>query len=163
VAWIRERLDSDASMALLLTRNYLPKQTALYLKWLTFRDDAFRDEFLSEWPHYRIEYQIEKLERERKELAEKLQARIDRGGYDLSKISADQRLTVASRYVEAASKIHDLDWQVRYLREGNTAIAGMGGEAAKLRLDAPEDAAAGTSIPNPSYFCPGSVPFEAAA
>jgi hypothetical protein len=31
----------------LSTRDYIPHQTALHLKWMTFRDDLLRDEFLN--------------------------------------------------------------------------------------------------------------------
>jgi hypothetical protein len=117
VAWIRERLDHGASIQLYGTRDYIPKQTALHLKWLALWDDALRDEFLNTWPHYHIENQIVKLERERNEIRARLEARIQRGGFDLSKIAADQRGTVAYRYCQMDSKIRDLDWQIRYLRE----------------------------------------------
>jgi hypothetical protein len=79
--------------------------------------DLLRDEFLNAWPHYETDRQIAKLEMERNEIAQKMTERVQRGGFDLSKINAADRWTVASRYCEMSSKIHDLDWQVRYLRE----------------------------------------------
>jgi hypothetical protein len=84
---------------------------------VAFSDDALASEFLSNWPHYRINYQIEKLERQRNQIAVRLQQRIDRNGFDLSKIQAEHRWAVASRFCEMSSKIHDLDWQLRYLKE----------------------------------------------
>jgi hypothetical protein len=43
--------------------------------------------------------------------------RVKRGGYDLSKINEPDRWTVASRYCEAAERIHELGWEIHYLKE----------------------------------------------
>jgi hypothetical protein len=82
---VREHQDN---VTVLSTRDYIPRQTALHLKWMTFRDDLLRDEFLNAWPHYEIDRKIEKLEKERNALAQKMTERVQRGGFDLSKINA---------------------------------------------------------------------------
>jgi hypothetical protein len=56
--------------------NCFPKQTALYLEWLKFADDALANEFVTTWPRYDIHQQIEKLQPERNELAARLTERV---------------------------------------------------------------------------------------
>ena len=84
---------------------------------LHFRDDDLRDEFLTAWPHYRIEKQIEKLEQERNVIAARIEQKLERGGFDLSKIHREHRWKVASRYCKARQEIHDREVQVRLLKE----------------------------------------------
>jgi hypothetical protein len=123
VSWIRDRLNNGTTIDLYGTWNYIPKQTSVHMEWLKFADDAVANEFITTWPHYDIPTRIEKLTKVRDELAERLQRRIDRGGFDLSKISADQRATVAYRYYEADTKIRDLDQQITLLRMAITLRA----------------------------------------
>jgi hypothetical protein len=65
----------------------------------------------------RIEQNIAKLEQEKNELARKMTERVERGGYDLSKINEADRWTVASRYCEVTERTHELGWEIRYLKE----------------------------------------------
>jgi hypothetical protein len=65
------------------------------------------DDFLDAFPRYRLEERLEKLRRERQGLEEKVEQRVRRRGFDLSRVGAEQRRTVAQRFVEAHDKIRD--------------------------------------------------------
>jgi hypothetical protein len=62
----------------------------------------------SSMSRYRLEERLERLRREREVLEEKVEQRVRRRGFDLSRIGAEQRRTVAQRFVEAHDKIRDL-------------------------------------------------------
>jgi hypothetical protein len=89
------------------------------VNWLLFRDDALATEFLVAFPQYQFEKRIGKLRRERQLLAERLEQRLRRGGFDLSRIQEGHRWTVATRYVEAHDKIADLHRHERWLETAN--------------------------------------------
>jgi hypothetical protein len=105
--WVRDR-QGDGAIRLLSTRNYVPPKTAVYAHWLSFRESPLADDFLNAFPRYRIEEWIEKLRWEREVLEKKVEQRLKRRGYDLSRIGEEQRRTVAQRFVEAQDKIGDL-------------------------------------------------------
>jgi hypothetical protein len=91
-----------------LTRNYVPPKTAMYAHWLSFCEGPLADDFLNAFPRYRLEERIEKLRREREVLEKKVEQRLRRRGYDLSRIGKEQRRSVAQRFVDAHDKIRDL-------------------------------------------------------
>ena len=62
---------------------------------------------------------IEKLRCERQLLTERLEQRLQGGGFDLSRIAENHRWTVATRYVEAHDKIADLHRHERWLETAN--------------------------------------------
>jgi len=105
--WVRDR-EGGGAISLLETRNYLPPQTAMYAHWLSFRERPLADNFLNAFPRYRLEEWFEKLRREREALEEKVEQRVRRRGYDLSRIGAEQRRTVAQRFIDTHDKIGDL-------------------------------------------------------
>jgi hypothetical protein len=116
--WIRAHR-GDNAIRLVATRNYVEPRTALYVTWLLFRDEALATEFLEAFPKYQFERRIEKLRRERQLLAERLEQRLRRGGFDLSRIAEDHRWIVATRYVETHDKIADLHRHERWLEAAN--------------------------------------------
>ena len=116
--WIRGHR-SDNAIGLVATRNYLKPQTALYVNWLLFRDEPLATEFLQTFPKYQFEKRIEGLRRERQLLTERLEQRLRRGGFDLSRVQEDHRWAVAKRYVEAHDKITDLHRHERWLESAN--------------------------------------------
>jgi hypothetical protein len=62
---------------------------------------------------------IEKLRCERQLFTERLEQRLQGGGFDLSRIAENHRWTVAKRYVEAHDKIADLHRHERWLETAN--------------------------------------------
>jgi hypothetical protein len=116
--WIRAHR-GDNGIGLVATRNYIKPRTALYVNWLLFRDDALATEFLEPFPQYQIEKRIEKLRRDRQLLTERLEQRLRRGGFDLSRIAENDRWIVATRYVETHDKIADLHRHERWLETAN--------------------------------------------
>jgi hypothetical protein len=64
VTWIRQHLDHTV-IELYVTRNFVPKEIALYLEWLKFADDALANEFVTTWPRYHIPNAIEQLNKKR--------------------------------------------------------------------------------------------------
>jgi hypothetical protein len=116
--WIRAHR-GDNGIGLVATRNFIEPRTALYVHWLLFRDDTLATEFLDVFPKFQFEKSIEKLRRERQSLTERLEQRLRRGGFDLSRIAEDHRWTVATRYVEAHDKIADLHRHERWLETAN--------------------------------------------
>jgi hypothetical protein len=105
--WVRDR-QSGGAIRLLVTRNYLPPQTAVYAHWLSFRERPLANNFLNAFPRYRLEEWLDKLRRKREALEEKVEQRLTRRGYDLSRIGAEERRTVAQRFIDAHDKIRDL-------------------------------------------------------
>lgn len=119
----------DDSIKLLSTRNYIAPREAFYLHWLHINEDSLAERFLNAFPKYRLEQRIEKLRLEREALEEKVEQRINRKGYDLFQIAADQRWIVAKRFVEAQDEINDLR---RYQRDLETAAPLVAEWCAKL-------------------------------
>ena len=114
-AWIKARLDRDV-IELIETRDYIPRQTAFYSKWLLFRDEAAAAAFLDVCPHYRLDERLGKIYEEREALATKLQQRLKRGDFDLGRVGEDhQRENLAHRYVETAETLRGLSSQLRLL------------------------------------------------
>lgn len=107
--WVRDRQGGGA-IRLLETRNYLPPKTAVYVNWLSFHEKSLADDFLNVFPRYRLDQWVEKLRREREDLEKKVELRVRRRGYDLSRIGAEQRRTVAQRFIDAHDKIRDLEF-----------------------------------------------------
>jgi hypothetical protein len=116
--WIRAHR-RDNAIRLVATRNYIEPRTALYVNWLLFRDDTLATQFLEAFPKYQFEKRIERLRRERQLLTERLEQRLRRGGFDLSRIADNDRWTVATRYVEAHDKIADLHRHQKWLETAN--------------------------------------------
>jgi|SRR5208337_836161 len=116
--WIRAHR-GDNVIRLAATRNFIEPRTALYVHWLLFRDEALATEFLEVFPRYQFEERIERIRRERQLLTELLEQRLKRGGFDLSRIAANDRWTVATRYVEAHDKIAELDRHERWLESAD--------------------------------------------
>ncbi len=56
---------------------------------------------------------------ERQLLTERLEQRLQRGGFDLSRVREDHRLDLATRYVETYGKIADLHRHERWLETAN--------------------------------------------
>jgi hypothetical protein len=63
----------------------------MYAYWLSFRERPLADDFLNAFPRYRLEKWLEKLRRERHALEDKVEKRLRRRAYDLSRIGAEQR------------------------------------------------------------------------
>jgi hypothetical protein len=105
--WVRARRDEDA-IRLVATRNHVKPRTALYVNWLLFREEALANEFLDAFPQYQFMKRMERLRHERQSLAERVDRRLKRGGFDLSRFPEEQRPTIARRYVEAHDNIADL-------------------------------------------------------
>jgi hypothetical protein len=116
--WIRAHRGDD-TIRLVATRNFIRPRTALYVHWLLCRDDTVATEFLEAFPQYQIEKRIEKLRRERKLLNERLEQRLKRGAFDLSRVREDHRCIVAMRYVEVHDRIADLHRHERWLETAN--------------------------------------------
>jgi hypothetical protein len=116
--WIRAHRGEDA-IRLVLTRNFVEPRTALYVHWLLFRDDALATEFLQAFPKYQFQKRLGKLRREKQLLTERLEQRLKRGGFDLSRVGEDHRWIIATRYVEAHDKIADLHRHERWLETAN--------------------------------------------
>jgi hypothetical protein len=112
--WIRAHR-GDNAIRLAATRKFIEPRTALYVHWLLFRDEALATQFLDAFPRYQFGKRIERLRRERKLLNERLEQRLKRGGFDLSRFREDHRWTVAMRYVETHDKITDLHRHERWL------------------------------------------------
>ncbi len=98
----------DRDVRLVRTRNYVGRQTAFYADWLLFREPEFAHEFLRSFPRLQTSNRLESLQHERKALAEKVDERLRRGGFDLSKSPDAQRWLIARRYIEAHDKLRDL-------------------------------------------------------
>ena len=97
------------------TRNYIEPRTALYVNWLLFREECLGNEFLDAFPRYQFKRRIERLRRERQLLTDKLEQKMRRGGYDLSRFDQKHRWTIARQYVEARDRIADLERYERCL------------------------------------------------
>jgi hypothetical protein len=119
--WVRAHR-GDNAIRLVATRNFIKPQTALYVNWLLFRDDTLTTEFLVALPQYQFEKRIERLRRERQLLTERLEQRLRRGGFDLSRIAEEHRWTAAMRYVETHDKIADLHRHERWLETANGLV-----------------------------------------
>ncbi len=116
--WVRAHRGEDA-IGLVATRNYIKPQTALYVNWLLFRDEAQARRISGAFPRYQFGKRIERIRRERKLLMERAEQRLRRGGFDLSRIAEKQRRTIARRYVETHEKITDLHRHERWLETAN--------------------------------------------
>jgi hypothetical protein len=112
--WIRARR-GESAIRLVATRNYVEPRTALYANWLLFRDESLANEFLHAFPGYQFERRIESLRRQRRLLAEKLEQRLRRGGFDLSRFGEKTRWRIARQYVETHDKIGELDRYEKWL------------------------------------------------
>ena len=97
------------------TRNYIEPRTALYVNWLLFREECLGNEFLDAFPRYQFKRRIERLRRQRQLLAEKLEQRLKRGGFDLSRFGEKTRWRIARQYVETHDKIGELDRYEKWL------------------------------------------------
>jgi hypothetical protein len=68
-------------------RDYIKPQTALYTNWLVFRNEPLATHFLKAFPQYNLEKKIEGLQHERQLLAGRVQQRLKRSRFDLSRYS----------------------------------------------------------------------------
>ena len=62
------------------TRNYVPRQTAVYADWLLFQEDELASQFLTAFPRFQIPNRLQGLERDRQIIAARLEERLHRGG-----------------------------------------------------------------------------------
>ena len=116
--WIRAHR-GDNGIGLVATRNFVKPQTALYVNWLLFREDTLATQFLDAFPKYQLEKRLDTIRREKHLLTERLEQRLKRGGFDLSRFREDHRWTIATRYVEAHDKVADLHRHERWLVTAN--------------------------------------------
>ncbi len=106
--WIIAKRETN-DIRLVGTKNYVPRQTAFYAHWLLFADPKLADEFLQTFPRFNTPKRIEKLGHDRNELAEKVDERLRRGGFDLGKFPPEQRRAIALRFIEADDKLVEFD------------------------------------------------------
>ena len=97
------------------TRNYVPKQTAFYADWLVFQEEELAGEFLRTFPRLHIAHQLERLQRDRRIIASRMEERLRRGGFDLGKHPSEQRRSIADRLIEFDDKLRDIDEHCRAL------------------------------------------------
>jgi hypothetical protein len=105
------------------TRNYIPRQTAFYADWLVFRDDELAAQFLTAFPRFQIPHRREKLRQDRQTIATRMEERLRRGGFDLGRHPAEQRRTIADRFVELDDKLRDIDDHCRTLELAEKFVA----------------------------------------
>jgi hypothetical protein len=97
------------SFSLIVTHNYIRAfREALYSNWLATGDLYFSEEFLRIFPQFEFQFKLDRLENQRKELAEKIAKRVERGGFDLSKHPADQRRAIANHFIYMEEKLVDI-------------------------------------------------------
>jgi hypothetical protein len=113
--WIIAKREMN-DIRLVGTKNYVPPQTAFYAHWLLFTDPILADEFLQTFPRFNTPNRIEKLGRDRKELAEKVDERLRWGGFDLGKFPPEQRPAIALRFIEADDKLREFDQHMENLK-----------------------------------------------
>lgn len=109
VRWLRERWEAE-KLQLIGTRNYVATLTLLYANWLFFPDDAIANEFLNVFPQFMFLNRWEQVEQMRSELTAKMEQRLARGGFDLSKHPVAQRRAIADHFSE-------MDHQVEHFNE----------------------------------------------
>ena len=105
--WIMERRD-EQGIQLVRTRNYVGRQTAFYASWLLFRESGHANEFLRTFPRFDIPNRLGGLERDGQELAQKVDERLRRGGFDIGKYPGEQRRGITRRFIEADEKLEGL-------------------------------------------------------
>jgi hypothetical protein len=109
-SWIKSRQEN---VELIATRNYLFPRTAIYTKWLLFKDETTVADFLNSYPKYRLDNRLKAIGAERRALAIKLQERLRRGDFDLGRVGDEQqRENLARRYVETADTLRVLSSQL---------------------------------------------------
>ncbi len=106
--WIIAKRETN-DIRLIGSKNYVPRQTAFYAHWLLFTDPILAEEFLQTFPRFNTPKRIEKLGHDRNELAEKVDERLRRGGFDLGKFPPQQRRAIALRFIEADDKLREFD------------------------------------------------------
>lgn len=116
--WVVEK-QKTYDVKRICTRNYIPLKTAFYANWLVFKDDILAQEFLKKYPQFNIDLFIEKLRDDHDRLKDKIDIKLKRGAYDLSKYPSDQRLSAAQRFVEIDKQIRALEERVRCLDTAN--------------------------------------------
>lgn len=97
------------------TRNYIPIKTAFYANWLVFNDDVLAQEFLTRFPQFVTDSSIKKLKSDLDELVGKVDIKLKRGAYDLSKYPFDQRRYAAQRFIDFDDQVRSLTERIRYL------------------------------------------------
>jgi hypothetical protein len=114
-AWLKVQEDQE-KIWLVETRNYVPRQTAFYARWLLFENEAASLRFLEAFPHCRLDARLAKIKDEQEALAANLDRRLHRRDFDLSRVGDEQqRENLARRYVEATDKLHQLHTQFHLL------------------------------------------------
>jgi hypothetical protein len=122
-AWVRAR-STGAKIELIATRNYLPPQTAVYAKWLCFREEGSAADFLDAYPQHRLDGRMAKLKADREELSAKLQRRLKRGDFNLGRVGDErQRENLARRYVGAAEALRGIGSELRLLERARELAA----------------------------------------
>jgi len=112
-AWVKAR-DDQGKIVLVETTNYLPRQTAIYAQWLLFENEAELQEFLKEFPQYRLDARLAKTREERQALAAGFDRELIRRDFDLSRVRDErQRISLARRYIEIADKLRKLSADIR--------------------------------------------------
>ena len=98
-----------SDIRLIGTRNYVPQQTGFYAYWLLFQESELAHEFLQTLPRFDTPKRIERLGRDRYELAAKVDERLRRGGFDLGTFPTEQRRAIADKFIKADDELRDLD------------------------------------------------------
>jgi hypothetical protein len=98
----------EQGIRLVRTRNYVGRQTAFYVSWLLIREPGLANEFLQTFPRFDIPNRREGLERDGRELAQKVDERLRRGGFDIGKYPGEQRRGITRRFIEADEKLEGL-------------------------------------------------------
>ena len=107
--WIKQKQKTH-SIKRIVTRNYIPLQTAFYAHWLVFFEPVVAQEFLQAFPQSDTERTVTKLEADLQSLSEKVESKLSKGAYDLSRYPSDQRRAAAVRFIE-------FDDQIRSIKE----------------------------------------------
>ncbi len=73
-------------------------------------------ELLAKFPALQIGHRLQGLREERRVIAQRMEERLCRGGFDIGKHPAEQRRAIAQRYIEFDDKVTDIDVHCRALR-----------------------------------------------
>lgn len=116
--WVAEKQKTH-DIKRICTRNYIPVRTAIYANWLVFNDDIVAQEFVTKFPQFKTDLYMKKLKDDHDELQDKVNIKLTRGAFDLSKYPPDQRRSAARRFIEFDDQITALAERVRYLDMAN--------------------------------------------
>ena len=121
--WLKERWATHAIQGI-GTCNYVATLTVLYADWLLFLEPQLAAEFLLNFPQFTFLYRVERLDTERQTLAAKIAARVARGGFDLSKHSANQHRSIAVHYCDLDRQLEQMTHRLADLKLAETLRTG---------------------------------------